>query len=379
MARSTMYVAYKNDANATMLSIRSAPGYISPTIQANKTATLSPIDQYAAPGWAQISFTAIRPASINDGFDVTAASTYIYALSDTPPASPNDVASPLTYHRARGIIMGFNLMTDALSVAAVQGSELSHPLDQNITTGDDKPSVVLGQTFGANSLPLLTLPNNIGYDEILRIHGFLMFIAWTLSPAIGIFIARYLKDYLGLWWLRLHMLFMCVFTMLFTIAGITLVYLYKMPPHFQGDSHRSLGAAIGIGMFAQIFLGAAADAMFSPKRRAVPWWDIAHWWFGRILVLAAVVNTFNGLSLYQDLGYEMHFGIKIAYGVSIGLVAGIFVFAEVAIGRTPSFADSELSMPGMCSCTTLLHATNTEHGKLNTPASGPLSSKVAEL
>ncbi|KAL2913511.1 hypothetical protein HK105_206971 [Polyrhizophydium stewartii] len=168
---------------------------------------------------------------------------------------------------------------------------------------------------------------------ILRAHGIILVVAWLVCPAAGIFIARYLKFALGVWWFRLHVFFLFVGTGLLTIAGIVLIYLYKAPPHLE-NPHEILGFTVGIAMLLQIILGVVSDRLFDPKRTSTPIQDILHWWMGRIVVVLAIVNLFLGLNLYgQD--YPLDKGYLIALGVVVGVIALAFVAGQFLIGQQP--------------------------------------------
>ena len=60
-----------------------------------------------------------------------------------------------------------------------------------------------------------------------------MFIAWGIAPFVGIFIARYLKDLLGVWWYRLHVGIMVGVVGGGTVIGLFVKLVYKTPPHFD--------------------------------------------------------------------------------------------------------------------------------------------------
>jgi hypothetical protein len=75
----------------------------------------------------------------------------------------------------------------------------------------------------------------IGYESIIKIHGFIMFFAWGVLPFFAIYIARYMK-HLGHKWYLLHVAIM-VLVLVLTLSSFILIVLYKPPPHFLGP-HR---------------------------------------------------------------------------------------------------------------------------------------------
>eukprot|EP00842_Homolaphlyctis_polyrhiza_P000138 jgi/Hompol1/1124/HPOL_000044-RA len=175
MAGATMYLAWKNSTGGIVLSPRHGTGHVTPQSDPSSPATLIATPSYVTPQpWANIVFSFKRPVTTN------------------------------TFHEVYGVINNFDLTTPAPiennNGTQTPGGNGTQPSPGNIP-------VVDGGSGGAQGTPILKLPDGVTYDYILRIHGYLLFFAWTISPAIGIFIARYLKDYLGVWWFRLHVFF----------------------------------------------------------------------------------------------------------------------------------------------------------------------------
>ncbi|KAL2913504.1 hypothetical protein HK105_206964 [Polyrhizophydium stewartii] len=311
MAGSSMYVAWRNSTGGVVLSPRQASGNILPQISSERIASLvATPSSITTPSWAKISFSFKRPlAGI---VTLTSSTSYIYAMSDSAPENPDSPAAAIGIHSQRRSL---------------------GPVD--MTQSIDSPDQILSVGGGG---PILSLPSGTTYDMILRTHGIIMFVAWVLCPAVGIFIARYLKNAMGVWWFRAHFMIMGVGTGLLTIAGITLVYLYKAPPHFDDSPHRVGGLVIGIAMVAQIVLGIVADRMFSPTRTAVPWWDKAHWWLGRGLAVLGILNVFGGILLFQSFGYPVSLVIKVLVSFTVGVVVAAFVYGEFRLGQVHHMA-----------------------------------------
>lgn len=167
------------------------------------------------------------------------------------------------------------------------------------------------------------------YKSLLIIHGLLMFLAWGVAPFIAIFIARFLK-HIGHTWYLLHMGIFALITGGGSLAGFLLVYLYKTPPHFEGF-HRTLGLVVFIITFLQITLGFVIDKLYAPGRKSIPWWDQMHWWVGRALFLAGIVNIFTGLKQYEEK-YAMSIGWYIGYATWLAVGFGLMVLGQWRYG-----------------------------------------------
>ncbi|KAH9271372.1 hypothetical protein BASA83_006463 [Batrachochytrium salamandrivorans] len=131
---------------------------------------------------------------------------------------------------------------------------------------------------GVTFAPILTSTPSM-YKTIVVLHGVSMFIAWGVAPLIGIFIARYLKNKLDVWWYRLHLIIMFMFCFLLTIGSTAAIVLYKSSPHFQG-LHRLLGIVVSVAVVFQVIMGFVSNAMFTPGRDRIPVIDKIHWCMG---------------------------------------------------------------------------------------------------
>ncbi|KAL2913508.1 hypothetical protein HK105_206968 [Polyrhizophydium stewartii] len=338
MANAVVHIAYTNSTGGVTLSTRKSTGHFMPQVIEDTETVLSSNQQLATPSWARIAFTIKRPLSVG-GMEITSTSPYIFAQSSSAPDKIDSQSATFHYHSQRVMITGLDLTTAAIApVAMIATTSNTTSVDSTSGKSAEKTQNVAIIDSGssgssASSQPLVALPDSITYDYVLRVHGIMMFVAWVVSPTLGVFTARYLKDALGVWWFRIHVFLMFVGTGLLTAAAIILVVVFKPPPHFTGDFHRPLGIAIGAGMLLQIVLGITSDRLFSPNRTAVPWWDKAHWWLGRMLIAASVVNVVKGVLLYQDLGYDVSVGVKAGLGAAYGVAVLAFVAGEVFLGQ----------------------------------------------
>ncbi|KAJ3076015.1 hypothetical protein HDU98_005964 [Podochytrium sp. JEL0797] len=255
MTCSNIYMAWTATNASSVISQHSTTGHQSPSISSTKDFTLVPNPSSVtilSTSTYSVSFTLPKTA-----ITTTSAMNFIYAFSNTPPSSPDSATTSFTQHAAsdRGT---FSI---------------------NLATGQSATVVTS------------TIPYAL-------IHGIIMFLAWGVIPFISIFIARYLKSRLGHMWYILHM------SLGLTILGFTLVALIlielnivgPLSVRFNSSLHAYMGAVLVFGMLpAQIILGYASNALFSPDRVSVPWWDQVHWWLGRVAIMFAWVTMFMGL------------------------------------------------------------------------------------
>eukprot|EP00842_Homolaphlyctis_polyrhiza_P000139 jgi/Hompol1/1125/HPOL_000045-RA len=313
MASATIVVGWLGGSSNYVISNRVSSGHIEPTVlPANKIfATSAPL-AVPAPSWAKLAFSF--QWDVSAGVPLTAGpSDYIYAAGDTPvsgnAALPN---ATLTQHEiTHGRIAGF----DYSSVQTTSGTSVGGPI--------------------------LTLSDPTMYPVIVKLHGIFMFIAWGVSPFVGIYIARYMKDQLGVWWYRIHVAIMVVFCLLLSLGSALLIILFRSPPHFT-DPHHILGLTVSISVVLQVVFGFLANAYWDPDRDRAGIWDLVHIWFGRLTFVAAIANLYLGLVLYQNIGYWLPLWAPIALGVYVFVACIIFALGERNFSREDS-ADDDLN------------------------------------
>lgn len=140
-----------------------------------------------------------------------------------------------------------------------------------------------------------------------------------------------MKLAIGKHWFTLHVLFMIVGTAIASLFGVFYIYGYKQSDHFN-NVHAKLGISITAVLIFQILLGIKIHYNFDPKRTRIPVSSIIHWWVGRIVFIAALVNVYFGITL-QDYN-ETSNSVAISSGISvfIGMVmwiCGEFFFGQV--------------------------------------------------
>ncbi|KAJ3082620.1 hypothetical protein HK102_001566 [Quaeritorhiza haematococci] len=205
--------------------------------------------------------------------------SFIWAVGNSAPSTPDNPSSSFGFHDRKG---SFSCDFGAVG-----------------TGGNAAGAGSGGEAIMASWDPVMTR----------NAHGFLMFLAWGVFPFIGIFIARYLKDALGVWWYRLHMGLLILGPGLIGFTAFIIIVLVRSS-HFN-TLHTFLGLLITLLSFAQIALGFVANALWKPTRTSIPWWDQLHWWQGRGLALLALVNLLIGLMVW---------------GVGWGLIVGYIMW-----------------------------------------------------
>jgi hypothetical protein len=74
--------------------------------------------------------------------------------------------------------------------------------------------------------------------------------------------------------------------------------------------------------------GFVIDKYFDPARTEVPISDKVHWWLGRTLLLAGIVNCLLGLDLYTDVEFD---GYGDGFFYAILAWVGVVVVSFIAL------------------------------------------------
>jgi hypothetical protein len=317
MANAVMVIGFKNGASYT-LSDRNSRSRALPTIADTQASTLVPL-AVPAPSWATIAFSFRRSLA---SLGITKDSSYIFA-SGTGVTTPSD---PRSFFSPHGIDHVFGQLDFTTPAAGPSPTGTSSGNNGTRTTSPTTERTSAGTVSSGESKPILTLPSNFSYNTLLLAHGYLLLFAWVLCPFVGIYIARFMKAKLGHWWYRLHLMVMIFGVGLFSIAGALLVYLYKAGAHFSTEYslHPLLGLIVTILLFIQFALGFVSDYLFDEDRTSIPWWDVVHWWFGRLLTLFAIGTIVLGIryfeSFYGDSGLALYITLAVTGGCGILLM-----------------------------------------------------------
>jgi hypothetical protein len=270
-----------------------AQGHYQPTIQRLVPAVpvLGPV-----PSFSKLSFSFCDDAVTND---------FIYAGDSQPPTGDIDSFARISFHRGM-----YDSFTADLNVKV--------PIVRNPSNGS----------------PIL----NGSLVDVYTIHGILMFLAWCVSPFIGIFIAKHCKFILGHKWYHAHLFVMGFGTGLLSLASFILVILYRPGTHFVGSSplrqsHVTMGLVTMILMLVQIGLGFVINHLFDAERTEIPIRDKIHWFLGRFLTLFAIANSYLGLAIFDEM-YTVSIGVKVGFWVIIGLGVLSIVYGEIRLGSS---------------------------------------------
>eukprot|EP00271_Cylindrocystis_brebissonii_P018750 TRINITY_DN5449_c0_g1_i1.p1 TRINITY_DN5449_c0_g1~~TRINITY_DN5449_c0_g1_i1.p1 ORF type:complete len:435 (+),score=41.81 TRINITY_DN5449_c0_g1_i1:166-1470(+) len=180
---------------------------------------------------------------------------------------------------------------------------------------------------GTQSVASLASPGT--YVDYKEMHATLNVISWGVLLPLGIMTARYFKCMDPSWYYG-HIGFQ-VSAFLIGLAGfITGLALHK---YYESDA--TTHGSIGISMFTfaclQVCLGIA-----KPNKKASYrlYWNIAHWLFGYLVLVLAIINIFKGFDLLKLTGGG-YAGWKNVYIGWLVVLLVVFVVAEVhwAIAR----------------------------------------------
>jgi hypothetical protein len=163
--------------------------------------------------------------------------------------------------------------------------------------------------------------SDVAGTVLLYIHGISMTLAWAVCTSLGIFIARYTKNNMPVWWMYWHII-VFVLTIVLTILGFICALGLKGWKLTFENPHTVIGFIIFLGTFLQPILGIIADRMFVPTRTGPPIFpDQIHWYVGRLLWLTGLLNIYLGLELVGA-----HFLLKVAFYFWVAYLIAIFVF-----------------------------------------------------
>lgn len=159
-------------------------------------------------------------------------------------------------------------------------------------------------------------------DKNILVHGALMTLAWVLFAFVGLFTARYMRqaweprELLGKKaWFTVHRILMTT-TVLFTIAGIIVIFVHKMAWSSTAGAHPYLGIIVLAFAIAQPTMAAFRPHPGEPRRNIFNW---AHRCVGFIALILGGVTIYFGLDLV-DLGKPKGRSAVICFYVGVFLV-----------------------------------------------------------
>jgi len=185
-----------------------------------------------------------------------------------------------------------------------------------------------GHSNGKISINFATGVSSVAVDALRTAHGVLMFLGWGVIIPLGMLVARYFRHVPGAIWFEIHRVLQ-PFGYLLALIGFIIILIdvggaIEVP-------HGQFGLAIMIGGFFQILF-----AIFRPHKEpgshptAVRmYFEYGHWWVGRILVVAGIVNVFVGIAQI-DLAFSAFGAVAFpVFGVFVGLLVLAVVVREV--------------------------------------------------
>ncbi|KAJ3308000.1 DOMON domain-containing protein frrs1L [Boothiomyces sp. JEL0838] len=323
MAGADMYIGWTNSTGGITIGNFEGSGHTQPNINSIQNQFSVSVPK-VKPSWSGQSFYFCRPTTLTlNGKSITESAGYIFAGSNSKPNGNVDKTGvTFVQHDVMGTFTpSFSSPNSNNSSNTGQGGAGS---DNNGGSG----------TF---TQPILTPSSSFPYQKIVILHGILMFIAWVISPFIGIYIARYMKSTLGHTWYILHVFFMAGLTACATIASFILIFLYSSDRFASvdsrvGDVHEKLGLIVTIAVVVQVLLGYISNAKYDPNRTSIPWFDIAHWWVGRILFLFGLLNAFFGILFYKE-NYTLSIWVFPIFWTIIGFGTVMFTIGQFTIGQ----------------------------------------------
>jgi hypothetical protein len=301
MRNADMYIFWRNSAgDGYTVSRRISDGVLMPKYNEDMgQISVSPLD-VPSPDWAQLSVSFSLPISDN----LSGKTDFIFAHSNFSVETPDSPQSTFSKHNKKGIISGIDFLSKNTTLSNADFNEN----DFNESVNGDKTHL------------------------IIQIHGILMLFAWSISPFIGIFVARYLKRTLGVWWYRIHVFLMFFVTGGFTLSAFALIYSFSQAPLLYSGTHGKMGLIIIMIMILQIILGFICNALWSKARVTIPWYDKAHWWIGRMVTILGIINVSFGIKLYTQM-YDEPEAVLYAYWICIVIGVAVLIFGQVRFGQ----------------------------------------------
>ncbi|RKO92279.1 hypothetical protein BDK51DRAFT_41381 [Blyttiomyces helicus] len=281
-------------------------------INADGTTTLTrrTASEFALPSVASVSGLTLVPASTGQ-FNVNNVSTTVvtFVRSTSDPTGSNN---PITLASQSFIY--------AARIGAAGGPLVQHQISST-TSGSLLDGSLQYQSGAVNNV--VTSGGGSNYDQLMHAHGIMMAVAWVLAAPLAVLVARYGKS-IGVWWFRIHVaLMLCgAFCLTYVAFGLAYSAVGQIGEHHFDTTDSTHGAHVILGLIVviltgpQTILGFVIDKLWSPSRKTIPWWDMTHWWTGRILGLAAIINVPIGIYLRNDnpnVAYAL-------YGIWVGLV-----------------------------------------------------------
>ena len=207
-------------------------------------------------------------------------------------------------------------------------------------------------------------PSN--YHRIVIVHATLMGAAFVLFMPLGVFLIR-LTSFKGLVWAHAGIQ---VFAYLVALAAFGLgAWLATVSGQWTPSNGHPIIGTIVIGLLVvQPVLGYVHHLIYVKEHRRT-FWIYSHIWYGRVLILLAVINGGLGLQLSGNTTKG-----EIAYGVIAGvmflLYLAVLAIAYMRKDKSPEGETGEKMMDGPKSEKGDEETTTTTNGNSNGNANG---------
>ncbi|TPX47693.1 hypothetical protein SeMB42_g01788 [Synchytrium endobioticum] len=330
MSNADCIVAWANADNTVTVSRRFSSGLVVPTPYPMQNVAVVSMNVTGA----TFSVTIARPLAAMgaDEIELKAGNqAYIYAYGSDKPTTA-DPASTFTIHATTG-----------------RKEFMANFLDAPVNNGTGGAAAGGGAATATNLGPA----DGGKYVPLIMAHGFVLFLCWCVAAPAGVMLARNLKKELGVWWFKIHM-GLGIFILVGGVGGAATAFyahgLVSALPHASYASigiHGPLGILMTLGTIFQVILGYVIDKLWSPTREGIPWWDKMHWYFGRVIIIAGIYETHEGIELFAksspiDAGWWVLFwGWLITIGLGFLFLQVISPVAHHTAATHDEFGDHE--------------------------------------
>ncbi|KAJ3338081.1 hypothetical protein HDU93_010017 [Gonapodya sp. JEL0774] len=316
-----IFLAWPSGSNI-IISDRMAVARLAPSADASQDITLGAGSSATA---GNFTVVFLRKYNTGDSSDNQLRNgTQTYALAYKIGASPGSSSTvTLQQHDAADIISA-NLIDFTPSTEAAAPATATGPAGATSTAtsgGDRAPP----SSNGAASSAAVSAEQLDPYNNYLKAHGSLMFIAYGVLAPFAVALAFYSrgKPYFKLHWYIMYVSVLCA------MAGFAMaVYWTHMSlgaeNHFKlAKEHTVTGLVIVLVTVVQATLGYVIHAMGYSGAR--PLRNLAHMLLGRGLFLLAICNIATGLNYYLTI-YDLSRTLLWVYvGCIIGYLVALFV------------------------------------------------------
>jgi len=267
------------------------------------------------------------------GSDVSVAAYHLEAKSEAnivsntmmnvTQTSATEENGVTTIYFTRLMAAGFNPILDLAAVTVIASTLEGFD-------GIRKHSCRVNQAFVLNLETGSGVQGDGGSYTLKDAHGALMIIGWGVFLIPGMLVARYGKNALGNGlWFQVHQGFQ-LFGMTLTTTAFIISWIMVDGIFFDTLFHAQLGLTVMILAYLQTLGGILRPHVSQENEEKTPArkvFEIVHPWMGRIIILAAIVTIFAGISTLW------HWWVHIVFGIVCGIYA-LVVIAGEATGQT---------------------------------------------